>query len=465
MTYQEAVAYLDSFANYERTHDPVAMRVVTLDRVRWLCQQLGDPQRRFRSILVAGTNGKGSICAMLYAMLRASSLRVGLYTSPALEDLRERIRTADGSSTSGEPWDPSEGWIGEGDLASLVTEFQPQLEASRELFRESPPTYFEIVTALAFVYFSRRQVEVAVVEVGLGGRLDATNVLEPAIAILSPIDVDHPDVLGYSPVLIAQEKAGIIKPKHTVISSPQSREVLEVIRSVCETQGAKLLVCGEDFAVSIDRYTVTEGLQLSIVGMRGCYQGVHLPGIGRHQASNAAVAVTALEALSDIGVPHRLVARGLADVRWPGRLEVISESPTVLLDGAHNPHAARALRVTIEELWPQRAVHLLLGMSSDKSADAIGRVLGPISASVTCTKSHHPRALDPTELSERVSPFCRDVRVIPDALDAYTYLLNSVDETDLMVVTGSIFLVGELRAVLRQGHITPRGLMGTAVVV
>jgi len=450
MTYEEAVAYLESFVNYERTHEPDAMRAVKLERMQDLCRRLGDPQRRFRSILVTGTNGKGSICAMLYAMLRESPLRVGLYTSPHLEHLRERMRIAP-SAGSGHGDD----WIGAQEFAALIEQLKPTAEQMRHAWPEQPPTYFEILTAAAFVYFSQRQVEIAILEVGLGGRLDATNVVEQAVSVFGAIDVDHADVLGPDPESIAREKAGIIKPHHTVITVPQSEAVMAVLRSACEAQGVPLLACGSEITVQIQQHDLS-GLQLSVTGARGIYDSLQVPLVGRHQAHNAAAAVAALEALSDIGVPFSLVERGLSAVEWPGRIEVVSDTPLVLMDGAHNPQAAEALAQTITELCSGRTIHLLIGMSADKSIEAIGRRLGKLAISATCTKSGHPRALDPVELAQRLAPLCPDVHVMSDPVDAYTYLLNAVSSEDAIVVTGSLFLVGQLRAALRHAHVRPK---------
>lgn len=453
MTYDEAVTYLDSFVNYERTHQPQAMRQVSLERMRALCQRLGDPQRWFRSVLVTGTNGKGSICAMLYAMLRESSLRVGLYTSPHLEHLRERIRVWSPDAGSSERASGDD-WISEEAFARLVERLQPILEGMRQE-AGGAPTYFEILTALAFAYFDERQVDIAVLEVGLGGRLDATNVVEQAVSVIAPIAVDHADILGADPQLIAWEKAGIIKPNQLLLTAAQPAGVMEALRRACEPHGVPMLTCGQDLTVSVQRHDLN-GLLLSITGLRGIYDGLEVPLIGRHQADNAVLAVGAIEALSGDGVPRRLVEQGLAAVEWPGRLEVIHDAPVVLLDGAHNPHAASALSEALAELCPDRRIHLLIGMSSDKLVEDIGARIGRLAVSATCTKSRHPRALDPMVLAQRLGPFCADVHVMSDPADACTYLLNVVSSRDVIVVTGSLFLVGELRAALRQSHVRPR---------
>lgn len=470
MTYQEAIEYLDTFVNYEQRRDSKAMREVKLERMRHLCQRLGDPQRRFRSIVVTGTNGKGSVCAMLYAMLRESELRVGLYTSPHLEHVRERIRlwtpeaarpissvdsAMDAETVSWLECSYGADWIQENELCAIVEQLQPSLEQMRYEDSEHPPTYFEALTAIAFLYFNQRQVDVAILEVGMGGRLDATNVVEQAVSIVTPIDLDHTEILGTTPEQIAAEKAGIIKPHQTVISGGQSAAVLQVLREACETPGDPLYVFGEDFTASIHRHDL-EGLQVSITGLRGIYESLTIPLIGRHQAQNAALAIAAFEALSDFGIPYQLVERGLTQVEWFGRLELVHDAPLVLMDGAHNPQAASVLADTLKELCQGRKIHLLTGVSSDKSVEEIGKQLGPLVISATCTKSRQPRALEPTTLAKRLAPFCPDVHVMSDAADAYTYLLNAVSPQDAIVVTGSLFLVGELRAAIRRSHVKSR---------
>lgn len=456
MTYDEAVTYLNSCVNYERQHDAQAMRAVPLDRMRRLCQRLGDPQRYFRSVLVAGTNGKGSICAMLYSMLRDSSLRVGLYTSPHVEHLRERIRVwPSGPSTQERV--PGDDWISEAAFASIVEQLQPIIDGWQRESSEGPLTVFELLTAMALVYFNQQQVQIAVLEVGLGGRLDATNIVDQAVSVIAPIDLDHSDVLGATPEAIAREKAGIVKPRQTVISAPQAPEVMAVLQAACDAQGVPLIVCGRELTAGIQSHSL-DGLCCSVTGLRGIYDSLTIPLLGRHQAHNAAVAIGALEALSSTGVPSTMVQQGLERVEWPGRLELVHESPAVVLDGAHNPHAAAALRETLSELFTDRRFHLLIGMSSDKAVEAMAKILGPFVVSATCTASHHPRAMDPTELATRLSPCCPDVHVMSDSVDAYTYLLNAVSPDDVLIVSGSLFLVGELRTALRQSHVRPRNI-------
>lgn len=462
MNFDDAIAYLDTLTNYERAPKPAAMRTVPLDRMRRLCKLLGDPQRHFRSVLVTGTNAKGSICAMVYSMLRQSHVRAGLYTSPHLEHVRERIRAwttrpgegdrRAGAGPAAAARAHTDDWISPEEFAAVVEQLRSAMETITQEDPEQPPTYFEAMTAAAFLYFRRRQVEVAVLEIGLGGRLDATNIVEPAVAVIGPIDVDHAEVLGHEPAAIAQEKAGIIKPGCHVITAPQREEVMPVLLAACESQGAPLFVCGQDLTATVLRHTL-EGLELSVTGLRGLYPSLQLPLIGRHQAQNAAVAVGAVELLSSTGIPHRIVEQGLARVDWPGRLEVVNDAPLIIMDGAHNPQAAGALVETVKELCPGQRVHLLIGMSWDKSPESVGRQVGGLCASATCTQSRHPRAMQAAELAKQLAPFCPDMHVMPDPADAYTYLLNAVAPQDVIVVTGSLFLVGELRAAIRESHV------------
>ena len=447
MTYHDALAYLESFVNYERLKSPEALSSLHLERMRRLCEQLGDPQRAFRSIVVAGTNGKGSISAMLYSMLRESRLRVGLYTSPHLEDVRERLRTWSGGPS--EERRHGEDWITQAAFCDLLERVRPLLERWREISAEEPPTYFEILTAMAFEHFRRQRVEIAVLEVGLGGRLDATNVVEQAVSVIAPIDLDHVEILGRDAATIAGEKAGIIKPRQRVIAAPQHDDVWTVLQQACAQQGAPLWRCDADLTTRIRRHDL-DGLQLSITGLRGLYDDLEMPLVGRHQATNAALAVAALEALSDAGAPRALVEQGLARVECPGRIEVIQEKPLVILDGAHNPQAARALADTLQELCAGRRIHLLIGTSADKSVEGLGEALGPLVVGATCSQSRHPRALDAEALASRLLPYCPDVHVIRDPVDAYTYLLNAIGPADVLVVTGSFYFVGPLRAAVRS---------------
>jgi len=458
MTYDDALTYLGSLVNYEREHHAEAMRQMDLARMRTLCARLGDPQRHFRSILVTGTNGKGSTCAMIYAILRQADVRVGLYTSPHLEDVRERIRVASGLREAA----AEEDWIAPEAFASSVARVREAIDDMRAAAPRDVPTYFEALTAAAFVYFSRQGIEIAVLEVGLGGRLDATNVVEQIVSVIGPIGLDHTDILGTNLIEIAQEKAGIVKPiQHgrasrraaspLVISAFQPPQISALFRQLAAHHGCRFLEHNRDLFAEVRRHHPQE-LRLTIRGQRGEYPDVAVSLVGRHQVENAVMAVAAVEALTEDGIPHRAIRAGLSSVAWPGRLELIQNRPCVLLDGAHNSSAAESLAVALNELWPGRPKHLLLGVSADKSFDAIAAILGPLCASVTCTRSRHPRALDPARLAQACAAHQPSVAVIPDPADAYTCLINTVPDDELIVVAGSLFLVGDIRAMVRHTH-------------
>lgn len=468
--------YLETLTNYEQHHQPHAMRRITLDRMRLLCEQLGNPQHRFRSILVAGTNGKGSICAMIYEILRQAGLCVGLYTSPHLEDVRERIRVSEAIPARQEEWGAGgsnqesgigairEGtdWITKKEFAVSIDRVRSTIEQSTGTWLGGLPTYFEVLTSAAFLHFAQQHIDIGVLEVGLGGRLDATNIVEQAVSVIGPISLDHTDVLGHDLITVAREKAGILKPitrngqrttapPRVVISAPQQPTVSVWFHRFARAKGFRLLECGKHLFVEVKRHRPS-GMEIAVEGTRGRYDTLTLPLLGRHQAGNALAAIAAVEALTEGGVPYSAVQRGLTNVSWPGRLEVLQDRPLVLLDGAHNPQAIRALKDTLEELWPSRPTHLLLGLSADKDIAAIGNILSPMVSSVVCTRSRHPRASDPKRLAQRLTPYFSRILAIPDVADAYTYLLNSVSPEDVIVVTGSLFLVGELRTMVRNAQ-------------
>ena len=296
----------------------------------------------------------------------------------------------------------------------------------------------------------------------MGGRLDATNVVEQIVSVIGPIGLDHTDILGTDLVEIAQEKAGIMKPmgrgrashrvaSPMVISAFQPPQISALFRQMAAHYGYRLLEHNRDLFAEVRGHQPHE-LRLTIRGIRGEYPDVAVSLVGRHQVENAVMAVAAVEALTEGGIPHRTIRAGLSSVTWPGRLELIQDHPGVLLDGAHNPHAAESLAAALNELWPARPKHLLLGASADKSFDAIAAILSPLCASVTCTRSRHPRALDPARLAQACAAHQPVVTVIPDSADAYTCLINTVPDDELIVVAGSLFLVGDIRAMVRHTH-------------
>ena len=458
-TYAEALTYLNRFINYEKrsntTYSSDAFRV---GRVRRLLARLGDPHTRYLSAIIAGTKGKGSTAALLEAMLRAAGLRTGFYSSPHLHTMRERLRLG------GAP-------ITEADLARLVEEriapvADPIVAAGDP---DEVPTYYELVTALAFLYFAEAGVDFAVLEVGLGGRLDATNVVQPALAVITPISYDHMAILGDTLGQIAFEKAGIIKEGGVALSAPQSEEAATVIARVAVERHARLyhpadlLVPGPaDGTVIRDADGVPLGRQIDLRLREpggGAIQA-RLPLLGRHQVANAHTATAAVLLLRGNG-PETLrrlppdalaaaVARGIAQVDWPGRLEILSRAPLIVVDGAHNGESALRLREALGEDFgvAGRAVVYVFGVNQGHSAPDIIRELAPLAAQVvlapilTSARSTTPAELAP--LWEAYGVPATPAESVRAALAQATELAGRLPGR-LICATGSLYLVGEAR--------------------
>jgi dihydrofolate synthase/folylpolyglutamate synthase len=465
MNYKQAYDYLNSFTNYEKVPGiNYALEMDGLDRVRLLMRLVGKPQSSFKSLVIAGTKGKGSVAAMLASMLREAGHRAGLYTSPHLHTFRERIRV------DGEMISPD-------DMARIVQGLQPVVEKIKGLgVPEMMPTTYELATALAFLYFKEKEVEVAVLEVGLGGRLDAVNVVEPVVSIITSISLDHTQVLGNTLEAIAKEKAGIIKQGGHVISAPQEVEAATVIERVVECQGAHLITVGKEAYISTDQlpklvsdedglpshqiFTVafanTEGTSDDI------QTSVNLPLLGNHQQVNAAVAMSALPILVEAGIEmdREAMLSGLLNVEWPGRMEIVKRSPVVVVDGAHNVESMEKLHDAVAQLFHRRNVVVVLGIGQDKDIqgmlEQIGgwseSILGPLVERVIVTRSEHPRAADPQEVARQAVEAGLDVEIernVRAALERAEALAETIRTTTgndvLVLVTGSLFIVAEAR--------------------
>jgi dihydrofolate synthase / folylpolyglutamate synthase len=424
-----ALRYLESLITADRPHVPY--HEVKLARMRHLLGLLGEPQRSLRSLLVAGTKGKGSTAMMIAEMLRASGLRVGLTVKPHLVDYRERIRI-DGEIVS------------RADLVRLVEEVRPAVEAGTRA-DWGTPTYVETTVAMALLHFARREVDVAVVEVGIGGRLDATNVLEPLVSVITPISYDHTEILGSTLTAIAREKAGIIRPDGLVASAPQPEEAEAVIAQVCRARGARVVQVGRDVEVTV-RESSLEGVEASVRGLRGSY-AVHVPLLGRHQAANAATAVAAVELLAERGivVSPQAVRDGLAGVRWPARVEVVDTGPYTIVDVGHNPASMAAFRDTLTELLGGRRVVLAFGMLATKDYKSVTALIAPLAEVVITTTPDNPHALPASALAEEVRRYTPRVEAIPDRRAAVERARQLAGPGDVLVVTGSFYLVGEAR--------------------
>ena len=390
-------------------------RKFDLDTIRVLLAELGEPHDRFAAVHVAGTNGKGSVAALIESAARAAGWRTGLYTSPHLQRLSERIQIT-GAEIGGEA------------LAEATTRVRNTVERLLAQGRlPYPPAFFEVVTAVGFVAFAAARVELAVIEVGLGGRLDATNVLQPRVAVITPIGLDHEQYLGSTQAAIAAEKAGILKPGiAAAVCSPQAPEALAVIRAHAQRA-----------AVPLFEVAAADAADAPATPLRG-----------RHQRENAAVAARACALLDQHGfaLPPAAVARGFAAVRWPGRLEKICDAPEVILDGAHNPLAARALAAFLDDY---RASHpapiLIYGSMRDKAVEEICELLFPRAQAVVLTAPRQPRALAPAALAQACGPLARRFEVAPDYPAAFAAARRLAQGVAPIFVTGSLYLVGEAR--------------------
>jgi dihydrofolate synthase/folylpolyglutamate synthase len=447
MDYSAALRYLYSFTDYEKKTGYSAAESFDLRRPRELLALLSDPQLRFPSVLVAGTKGKGSTSVMVASILQAAGLRVGLYSQPHLHTFRERIRV------NGVLIAPEE-------MAAAVEAVVPAVE---ELKRSRPdlgvPTTYEVATAAAMHYFASRQPDLVVLEVGLGGRLDATNVVTPLVSVITPVSLDHVQILGNTIAQIAHEKAGIIKEQGLVVAADQTAEGLEVIRQVAAERSARLLVARPDLlegpeespTAPLDERSPAhprrERTRAILRGPSGHTYRIDLPLLGAHQVANAATAIAVVEELAEKGFPvgREAVESGIAGVKWPGRLEILRREPLVVADGAHNGESARKLAIALRENFAYRRLILVLATSSDKDVEGIVAALGPGASVVIATRSHHPRAAEPGRLAEASRKLCRQVEVAPNLQSAIGLATALADPGDLICVTGSLFIVADAR--------------------
>jgi dihydrofolate synthase/folylpolyglutamate synthase len=418
----------------------------SLDRIRAFTELLGDPQRSFRTIHLTGTNGKTSTSRMIDTLLRALDLRTGRFTSPHVERMTERI------SIDGEP-------LTEEQFVDAFNDVAPYTHLVDE-DQDHPLSFFETVVGMAYAAFADAPVDVAVVEVGMGGSWDATNVVDADVAVVLPVAVDHAAYLGDSPLAIAQEKAGIIKPGSIAVLAQQQPEVAELLTSRAAEVGATVVREGVEFGV-VSRVPAVGGQVVSLQGLRATYDEVFLPLFGAHQAQNAAVALAAVEAFAgESALDEDLVRAAFAEVTSPGRLEVIRRSPTILLDAAHNPHGAQALAAALEDSFTFSPLIGVIGVMGDKDHEGVLAALEPHLAHVICTQNSTDRALPAAKLAETAREVFDDHQVtvapsLADAIDAAAALAEAGEAfgdgigSGAVLVTGSVVTVGEARAMLR----------------
>jgi dihydrofolate synthase/folylpolyglutamate synthase len=401
-------------------------------RMRRLLALAGRPQQRFRAALVAGTKGKGSTTAMLAAILHAGGRRVGRYTQPHLVSYRERT-WVDGAYVPAE------------EVAALARELRPLVQAAERMTPDlGRYTTFEVGTALTFLYFARASIDVAVVEVGVGGAHDATNVLDPLVSVIAPISADHLDTLGPTLPDVARAKAGILRPGRPAVIGPQTTAVARVLHAEAARQGAPLTWVGRDWRWC-PKTTAPAAGPFTLIGPAARYDHLTLPLLGRHQRDNAALAVAALHALDQAGVRGHpdAAARGLAAVAWPGRIQGLPTDPLLVVDGAHNAASATVLRDTLLECFPDRALVLVLGCTADKDLAAIVDVLVPRASHVVATRAHHPRAAPAERVAAAARAAGASATVAPDVAAAIREAAATTPEHGLVVVAGSLFVAGE----------------------
>jgi dihydrofolate synthase/folylpolyglutamate synthase len=447
MNYENSVRSLLALGRELSAPQQARVQKFGLENITILSAELGNPHRAVPCVHIAGTNGKGSTAAMLESILRAAGLRTGLYTSPHLERINERIRI-NGEDISDETF--AAAWT--------------RVRASIELLMASGkmaahPTYFECLTAMAFFAFGQPGLDFAVYEVGLGGRLDATNIVNPEVAVITPVDFDHENFLGHSIEEIAGEKVGIIKPGAWVVSSGERPEARAVIARRCAEFGARLVEV--DQAWQIRSVPTSNGSHSATVASvdfsRRIKIELALP--GRFQVRNALAAATAACLLAERGftVNDQAIARGIATVRWPGRLERLSVEPAVYLDGTHNPAGARELLKFWEENFKGRRILLVYGAMRDKAVDEIAGLLFPRADCVILTEPRQPRAISAPLLAEITGHLAIHSLVVPDPVEALERALNMAGPDDVIFATGSLYLVGDLRGYWsgRSAHASP----------
>jgi dihydrofolate synthase / folylpolyglutamate synthase len=431
LAYNQALDYLYSFVDYSlKKSSELAKADFNLDRMRALMALLDNPEKKYPCLHVAGTKGKGSTCALMASALTAAGYKTGLYSSPHLQDFVERIQI------DNQP-------VSHAQLVELVEEVKPHVAAVPKL------TTFEITTALGFLHFAQQNVEAAVIEVGLGGRLDATNVVTPRVSVITSLSYDHMAVLGNTLTLIAGEKAGIIKPGIPVVSSPQVDEALVVLERVAKERHAPLTLVGREVLFTAGEHSM-DGQKLSLRRKQKTEKSqesviLRVPLLGQHQLVNATTAYAALKA-SGLDVSDAAIRKGFAEVSWPCRFEIMRREPPVILDSAHNLDSFEKLAQTLEDYFPGRPVLLIFGSSEDKDVEGMLRALKGRLKLVLATKAVHPRAIEPEKIVETANRLgVRAEAVAPVEAALARALELAAGSGEIILSAGSMFVTAEVK--------------------
>lgn len=449
MNYQEALAYLYSLSDFERGSPFTRNPEENLPREAWLLAHLGNPQQNYTSTLIAGTKGKGSTAVLIEQVLRQAGLHTGLYTQPDLHTFRERIRV-DGRL------------ISESEVAELLTEIRAMVEQIQGQGRFGPFITYEIATALAFLYFSRQRIDHAVLEVGLGGRLDATNVTQPLVSVITSISYDHMQILGNTLSKIATEKAGIIKPHGIVVSSAQSPEALLTIAAICRERQAQLVLAGPaesdasraqtgqlpatSYSYRLEKRS-GEDQQFTVWTPERTYTGLRIRLAGQYQIENATAAVAALDMLRKQGIKwdETALRAGLLAARWPARIDVIGQHPTTVVDGAHNADSMQKLMQALRDSFTFHRLIVVLGSAADKDLVGIAEALKDVDT-IILTRMANPRAATIEQMEAVLVEYAPHVKIFKASVSgqAMDLALDLADTNDLICATGSLYLAGEV---------------------
>lgn len=417
MTYTEALTYIHSIS--------WKGSVLGLSRTRELLRALGDPQTSLKFVHIAGTNGKGSTAAMLSSILQQAGYRTGLYTSPFINRFNERMQI------NGVP-------IADEELAALTERVRPFAEAM-----EDHPTEFELITAIAFLYFAAHACDIVVLEVGMGGELDSTNIIDtPELAIITAMGMDHVRELGPTMADIARAKAGIIKQGGAVVSYGGVPEADAVIEAACSACGAMLHM--PDFSVIVPEAYSVDGQTFSY----RAWESLSLPLAGRYQLNNAAVVLTAVEVLKNRGwaLPDAAVREGLAKTRWPARFELLRRDPVFLVDGGHNPHGVHATAESLARLFPGKKIYFVVGVMADKDVESILGIVVPMAAKFFTVKPNNPRAMDAEQLAQRICALGAAAQACGSVQDGVARALETAGQDDVICALGSLYMSGDVRA-------------------